>query len=599
MDSSRELYLQLLLVAAIGLLSYASIVVATTPPASGYEVSLYTAYPVAFWISIVLTIFVGQLLVLEDVLDSRPAGYWKRGYALVVAASGLLLFLPTVRYQYVMGRADTLTFAGGIDYVVANHALLPDNYYPMLHLLAASISFLTGLEPIRIMQAVPPLFSLAFLLGTYCLIRYLFPERREFIAALPFASLLFVGFEQVHFTPYNMSFLLVPLVLLYALKSRDSTSIRPRIATLLLVIAIAFYHPLTGLLIVALFAIAQALSRLPRSARFVSGRKPVPSVPLGLVVLVVVFAWYTRFDTIVLSVASIVLGRGPSQFQHVTSVADRVSPTLVDLFQAGITTYGVEAIVGAVTLVFLGYLGYSHYVRGEPVDTYVAWLAGVFAVTYAFGAVAFFVDVIFEPLRFTRYGMLAGGILIGVGYLRLHRSLDDLRSRRTVQFSMYAFLLIVVFLSVFLLFPSPFGDTANLQVTERELDGMEWTVANENETMPTQDHGILQHRHIDYLSNGTESTWELRERDTAPPDHFGYDDHATAGEHEKYDEDTYLLVTELARVENPSLYPGYADNWRHTPSDFRRLETDPTIDHVYTNGEFDTYVVRSTDGDRV
>ncbi|ELY42088.1 DUF6541 family protein [Natronorubrum sulfidifaciens] len=594
MSSRRDLSLKLLLAVGIALLSYASVVVAMTPPASGYEISIYTAYPVAFWISIIVTIVAGQLLVLEDVLRSEPAGYWKRGYALIVAASGLLLFLPTMRYQYVMGRADTLTFAGSIDYITVNHALQPDNYYPMLHLLAATLSFLTGIEPIRIMQTIPPLFSLAFLLGTYCLIRYLFPARREWIVVLPFVSLLFVGFEHLHFTPYNMSFLLVPLVLLYCLKAQERAAVWSKIVMVVLVTALVFYHPLTGLLIVALFAIAQVLSRVPRSLRFVSERKAVPSVTVSLLVLVLLFAWYSRFDTIVLSASSIVLGRGPSQFEHATDVADRVSPTVTDLLRAGFTTYGMEALIGAATVAFLGILVYSHYRRRTPIDTYVAWFAGIFTVTFALGAVAFLVDVIFDPLRFTRYGMLAGGAIIGVGFLLLYRSRASTRSRHALRLSMYTFLLVLVSISVVLLFPSPVADTANLQVTEREVEGMDWAVTNENETMPTQDHGVLQHRHIDYLSDGTASTWELRERDTAPPDHFGYDEHATAGEHEKYDEDTYLLVTELARVENPALYPNYPDHWRHTPAEFQRLESDPTVDHVYTNGEFDTYIVRPT-----
>ncbi|WP_226479954.1 DUF6541 family protein [Natrinema amylolyticum] len=595
MNPGRKAYLRVLLLVGTALLSYAALVVATTPQATGYEISIYTAYPTAFWISIVLTIFVGQLLVLEDATSSRITGYWKRGYALLVTASGLLLVLPTLRYQYVMGRADTLTFAGGIDYVTVNHALQPDNYYPMMHLLAASLSFLTGIEPINIMQAISPIFSIAFLLGVYSLLRYLFPERREFIVVLPFASLLFVGFSHLHVTPYNLSFLLSPIVVLYCLKSQERNAIWSTVAMLVLVFATVFYHPLTGLLIVGFFAIAQVLSKYPRLSQFVAGRKPVPSVSISLIVLVVLFAWYSRFDTVILSSASVVTGRGPSQFEHVSTVADRVSPSLIDLLQSGIASYGMEAIVGSVTLVILGYLGYERYHGRVAVDTYVVWLAGIFLVSFAFGAVAFFLDVIFEPLRFTRYGLLAGGILVGFGYLSMRRTLRNRRTKQLLTFSMYGFLLILVFLSVFLLFPSPFTGNENLQVTDREIEGMEWALDNENETMPAQDDGVLQHRHIDYQSMGTEPTWEIRERDTAPPDHFGYDNNSTAGQ--SYETDTYLRVTELARIENPSLYPNYPENWRHTPSEYQRLENDSTVDHVYTNGEFDNYIVRSADGD--
>jgi hypothetical protein len=603
MIPGRATYLPLLLLTGIVSLSYAAVVVATTPPADGYEISIYTAYPAAFWIATALTILVGQSLVLEDVRSSRPRGYWKRGYALLVSASGLLLFLPTTRYQYVMGRADTLTFAGGIDYITVTHALRPDNYYPMAHLLAASLSFVTGIEPITLMQAIPPLFSLAYLLGIYCLVRYLFPDRREFLVVLPFASLLFAGFEHLHFTPYNMSFLLVPLIVLYCLRAQERNAIPSTVAMLALVFAIVFYHPLTGLLIVVFFSIAKSLSvlsdpdrlvDLPNPIRFDVDRKPVPSVTIGLIVLVMLFTWYTRFDTVIRSMASVVAGRGPSQFQHVTAVAGRVSPSLADLLGSAVGSYGMEMLVGPAALVAVGYFGYASWRRSAPGDTYVAWFAAIFAVSFAFGAVAFFLDVIFGPLRFTRYGMLAGSLVVGVGYLSLYRTLSNRWSKGLLTLSVYVFLLLLVLLSVFLLFPSPITDTENLQLTEREVEGMAWAIDNENETMATQDDGVLQHRHIDYQSMGTESTWEIRERDTTPPDHFGYDTNSTAGR--GYREDTYLRVTELARLENPHLYPDYPEHWRHTPSDYRRLENDPTVDHIYTNGEFDNYLVRSTNG---
>jgi len=77
MIAGRATYLQLLLLAGVASLSHAAVVVATTPPADGYEISIYRAYPVTFWIAAVLAIFVGQSLVLEDGWSSQPRGYWR------------------------------------------------------------------------------------------------------------------------------------------------------------------------------------------------------------------------------------------------------------------------------------------------------------------------------------------------------------------------------------------------------------------------------------------------------------------------------------------------------------------------------------------
>jgi len=84
------------------------------------------------------------------------------------------------------------------------------------------------------------------------------------------------------------------------------------------------------------------------------------------------------------------------------------------------------------------------------------------------------------------------------------------------------------------------------------------------------------------------------------PEHFGYPGRNLG---DSLDEDQYVLLTRLFRLaaeehefESGILTSPHMAREGFNPEDIARLEKDRTVDAIYTNGEFEVYLARSTWG---
>lgn len=143
------------------------------------------------------------------------------------------------------------------------------------------------------------------------------------------------------------------------------------------------------------------------------------------------------------------------------------------------------------------------------------------------------------------------------------------------------------------LYPSPYILSANWQITRTEITGMDRFFHNKDIATPITGitippgrfaHFILtleerrQHKHIPL-----HITEELR-----VPHHFGYTEHSTLGEW--YASDTYLLLNKQDRLLYVEVFPEI-EHLRYSPSEFEKLEQDPSVAKLYSNGGFDVYYI--------
>jgi hypothetical protein len=78
----------------IGILICLNVLV-EVPAASGYEVSIYEAFPLAFWFLYILIIFSSIGLSFHSILKNTN---WWKGYLVIILIMNLLvLFLPIIR----------------------------------------------------------------------------------------------------------------------------------------------------------------------------------------------------------------------------------------------------------------------------------------------------------------------------------------------------------------------------------------------------------------------------------------------------------------------------------------------------------------------
>ncbi len=148
---------KLLATVAFIFIATALFVVATACPATGYEISIYDAYPSYFWFFIIAAIACGIIILVRQAFAETPSHWWIAGFLAIMFANLVILLLPIFRGYATMGRWDVLSHIGYTrDILLTGHLTsygeAVANYYPVIHIIIATLSHLTGLTPMLLAQ---------------------------------------------------------------------------------------------------------------------------------------------------------------------------------------------------------------------------------------------------------------------------------------------------------------------------------------------------------------------------------------------------------------------------------------------------------------
>jgi len=277
-------------------------------------------------------------------------------------------------------------------------------------------------------------------------------------------------------------------------------------------------------------------------------------------------------------------------------VVSSYSPSIVDIIQIAALRQGITILASLVAGAFVAYVVYR-YVRTRRLPNFQdAFLLTMFVAFGAVSTVFFFFDVIGGFGRSLLYARFAALVVSGSFLYTLHSRLSKRHSTTGIMTLISVLFVALILVSMFSVFHSPLERRHNHQMTEMELQGGEWQYTFQDGDQPIDELGIYQYRLHDMLYGLEESSTNVRRRraGTQPPDHFGYDTGSVLGDRYQDGSRTYLLVTRLGRRAYPDVFPDYPQYWRFTPDDFVALEYDPTVAHLYDNGEFDSYSIRGT-----
>jgi hypothetical protein len=561
------------------------------PPADGYEISIYGAYPWYFWIVLAGAIFTGQLVILRSASSERDDGrLWVFGVALALLGNFVLLFIPYVRGYPVYGRSDVLSHLGFVRDLT--ELGISVNIYPPTHILTQSLAGATGLEPMTVINLLPIAFSAIFFGSMYFLVVYLFGNHQLTRFYLPLVLIPIAGTSHVTPVPYVLSVLLVPFVLYLLVREQRTGAIPVRGMLLVGIVGVVVFHPLTAVFTIIVFVLYAGIKRLPPI-----GATRSKSTNIASLTIVVFSAWYVNFAGIIFRFQRIIgtlLGRdaGESPLDQTTGTIARTSPEIVDVLQIAAFKYGIDVLLFGFALLFIAIVALLWWQRGIRPEGLTLLFAGT-TLLFLFTAVLFLTnDLITGFGRPLAFGKPFAVVLTAALFYFVRQNAGTPFRREIAGKGMVLILAVILFVSVFGVFYSPLTADRNHQVTEMEIDGSEWAFENRNDDLLMDEFGISQYRFY-HLQHGTERTpLTVRREDTRPPDHFNYTEYNTLGE--SYGEDRYLLLTRLGRITYPAKFPGYRHLWRFTPEDFDRLETDPSVARVYDNGEFDVYRIDGT-----
>ena len=558
------------------------------PPADGYEISLYGAYPRYFWVALIVTIFSGQLVILGSAIYGRERDRsWVFGVALILASDAILFLMPYIRGYPIYGRGDVLTHIGYVRDL--SEVGIDGNIYPLMHLHVRALSHATGLPPSAVINILPVVFSFVCFGGLFYLAVGLF-ERSHALFCLPFVIVPFVGGSHSVVVPFTLSVLLVPFVLYVLFKEQRTTAIAIRVVLVASIIGSALYHPLTAVMMLPVYGMYVGFKRAePFKSRW---RGPTKIASLATVVFA---AWYlqtygiiNRFET----VYERVLGsaESASELDAYVGTVNTYSPRLVDIVEIVLIRYGIAMLFFGFATVFIVFAIYRWRRNGTGQNLFLVFFSGSFVLFAGLSVALLLNNFIAGWGRPLSIGKIFAAVLAASLFYFLWKVDDVPSGRPVVSLSLAAVLLSVAVLAPLGVYPTLAATENNHQVTEMEIDGTEWMFEHRNAEITLDGHRLVQYR-FEHFHNGTLNETVKQYETRRPPDHFGYDRADALGAF--YEQDRYVMVNRLAEDTYPKQFPGYEEYWRFTPEDFDRLAHDRSASQIYDNGEVRTYLVRA------
>lgn len=587
------------------------IVITNTPPASGYELSIYYAYPWYFWVFICISINSGILILLHQAFSEQKSNWWLMGLCIVILSDAIFLGLPFFRGYFIFPKGDALTHLGMMKDILITGSIGNYNFYPTVHLLGVSLLDITGLSRGAVTNLLFGFWTIIYLLNMYLLSTVVANYRGQALLITAFACPLVFSHIHVLIHPALLSLFMIPLLLYFYHKSEKSQSTRLECAVVLILLtfSIAFTHPVTCLFVIMVlltFNLSKLLyPQIVNRKEFAleSSVSTSRNYNIPLIMLAVFFMWYFSYAYITGSFKKVhdflVYGGRMSVYEgHISRLAwsGVTTSQTIELF---IYRYGamcIYLIIAGISVAILLRASLSRNTPQGSINFTYSILFIVALATSAFSLWGFTGEG--EPWRIIRFTLLMVPIVSGLAIYGLVRGdrqhQHKLKQKQKEIISITIILILAVsVLSIFNVYGSPRIITANWQVSKMEIDGTEWFGNHQDGDIHMAYMGSKVKRFV-HLNFGVQTcppAKRVRPHPSIIPSHFGYDGNSTIAETFNY-EDWYLLSCEAGRI-NIQLTPKNIQSKAHqyTEADFAKLSADSAVAPIYANGEFEVWLV--------
>lgn len=564
-----------------------SLSILITPPAQGYEISVYQFIPWYYWATLFI-LFVTTITYIFR--KSQSSGL--HNIIIFILFCGLItvIFIPYIRGYYIYGRADVLSHIGYIRSITHTGGVLDRDHYPILHILSASIKYTTGTSLQHLSLFVPQIFFIVYIASILALLKEFIRDEARKIA-ISLAILPLYGSTQLQLIPYGLSTLFVPIVLYAAIRfyqNRTAGTHRNLILLVIFLSTLILFHPATSLITLVII-FSYVLYDNKELAPDLEGIIPI------LLSAVIFIWWQTSFLEIIqylLAPLDLIFqsNQGGTRAEKYGSIIDQASPEVLDLMIVGLfrSIYSQSAILFATYILF----SYIYFKKIGFKDLRYNFVFGISLIFVLFSVFSFIFHIPVSAPRFLQYVMLFS--IIGISYF--YTTIDNYRNKWAYLFLniMTIVIIILVLVSLFGLFGSSGSKVANAQFTESEMEGMTWLFENSNKNTPVKDLGIRQIRPYEAKYGRHVPTDNIRhwqQEDSKVPSRLGYENGTYLGN--QTNEDYYMTITTLGRIRTFEFFSGYEESWSYYPQDFNRLENDPSVSKIFSSDDIDHYYIDS------
>lgn len=564
-------------------------------PARTYELSIYRATPVSFWVAVSLAFLAG---VAANV--NPHSGRWDRrgGFLLAYLSSMAVVSLDVLRGYRYYGAADSLTHLGWVKDFAAGLLEPTGLLYPGVHTLMLFLGDVGGVPFTHSGQLVVVAFAAVYLLFVPLCAYYVTTHPLAYPVGL-LSALLWLPINDISVHrmvhPVSLGALFFPVVLFLAFAYVNTESDGPSATGALLTVAAMaslLIHPQLGITVVVILgtmAAAQYLLRRLGVAHPIAYHRSthVQAAAATLFVLL----WTPRFERVRIMFREVSQGLagGPP-------TGDEISTRGRSLAVLGGSIEELFAKLFAVTLVFLAVFCVFVAVtwirrkrslfRGRTVHAQYAVLGTVPLVCGFF--LLFASSVSTQHFRVLGYIMVLVTLVGAIALVAFARRVSNAGSLSHGRTAVVVFLLLMLPLSTMTLFFSPFIYQPTPHVTSAHMEGYDTAFDHRMDGVTYTGIRDGPRRYLDALRGTVRST-------RLP---YGGEGRGVPGEvfetnlTSYFDEQRYLIVTRSDYEREVVLYEGF----RYSKEGFRSLDTDPRIYRVQSNGVVREYLLTDSGG---
>lgn len=568
-----------------------------TPPARGYEISIYAAYSPIFWFLFILTIILGIGLTIYFIV--RSISLWKYSLPAILIADTVVLFLPTIRnYEFcALGGSDIFAHLGWSKFIMNTGQIMGGDHYPATHILMAAADQLSLLNPAILAAIISFAFFMLYVSSLFILGRAVFKDDKAAALLATFGSPLLFSFGHYAFYPFLFAIFFFPL-LFYIMRKIERSENKGAYYTCFIILSlfIVFCHPMITLILLLILGVFYGYVQI--SNRFQLGfscRFDVLNMT-ALVGITFVF-WYMHFKSILSmgkSVISALLGARDTEtiMAYNLDMVSQSGAPLIRVIEGFIKVYGPAVIYIVVALLITTYLVNEFLTKRRYADEmiYVVF----FLLSIAFGAaltLGYF--IVFEFIRAISFAIIMATIVCSIGFYALLKNTWTPNNKKIFTLVVVIMLCSVSILSVLNVYPSPWTMSAGKHMTKMEISGLDWVLTKQDGSLPLYFNGYTWRTYPIYFQELNKITIEQPQVITESiPHHFGYDQkqHLTQSINDSGDNTFYMATNERLRQN----YLAVLEEWRslkdyYSEEDFTRLNNDSTVMKLYVNSEWEIW----------
>jgi len=596
---------KLLATIAFTLILLVLVIITITPSATGYEISIYDAYPLYFWFFLIGAIACGIIILVHQAFTEEKLNWWLAGFSvilfIVVFANLIIILLPIFRGYFISDVGDEITHLGMIKDIALTGRTGRENVYPISHILSISLSYISGLNSRSIIKIVPAIFYLIYIGGLYLLAKTIGEKFGQVLLVMAFGSVLLFTYFNIFFLPTQFFLYLIPLILMLLLrKTASSNRLEYTIIFLIMLLPMPFLHPLGSVFLILLFLLFE-LSVLIH--RFLIRRGYAQSAAISypsktalmpaLVVFIIFFMWFSSFalfrTTVTQAYEWFVYGHGTPPVETMAEQLRMAGFTILDFIDLLIKNYGHDLIFILISLIAILIILRNLRLRNSPriEEIFFSLFFLIFSVFYIQTLLGAFICT-GRSLRVYCWPLMASTVLNGIVF---HEWISKLKGKRfKICISLLTIVIIIAaIIGVFSVYPSPHIKLGNLQITEMNFEGMEWFFEHKNSDM-TFYFDQLPFRAVHAIFGHDAPKPKTVGHFSQVPPHLGYEDNKTLSYSFNYD--AYIVISERIKAIKTKLWP---DVGRYALSDLNRLSSDPAVSKIYFNGGLETWRVVTTE----